>query len=122
MTTDIFKLFANSIEQVAVKKTKRGTFTDDVVYSHTLDAIVKRRDSMAEAVQDGEDRNTQTTIHFRASDSQYIEEGNFVQIDGKWRVLELNKDGKDFAKGASQFIKAYLGNQIEDAGNDPIWS
>jgi len=119
---DIFKLFKSSIEQVTVKKTKRGTFTDDTVYSQTVDAIIKRRNGMTEAIQESEDRNTQTTVHFRASDKQYVEVGNFVQIDGKWYVLELSKDGKDFDKGVSKFIKTTIGQQIEDAGDDPVWS
>lgn len=121
MTTDIFKLFKKSIERVNVKKTQRGTFDGATIYTQEVDAIIKRRDGMAEALQVSEDRNTQTTVHFRASDKQYIEEGNFVQIDGKWRVIERWVDGKHFTQGKSKFIKAWIGDQIEDAGGDPKW-
>lgn len=122
MTSDIFKLFKNSIVQVTVKKTERGTFDNTTVYSHTVDAIIKRRDGLTEAVNDSEDRNTQTTVHFRYSDKQYIEEGNFVQIDGKWRVIERLPIGTDFDKGSSKFIKAYIGAQIEGGSDEPDWS
>lgn len=122
MTGDIFKLFKKSIEQAPVKKTKRGAFSDAVIYSRTVDAIIKRRDGMVEAVENSEDRNTQTTVHFRASDKQYIEEGNFVQIDGRWRVIERMPIGEDFDQGRSKFIKAYIGAEIEGGSSDPNWS
>ena len=122
MTSDIFKLFKHSIEKVTVKKTERGTFDEGTVYSQEVDAIVKRRDGLTEAVNNSEDRNTQTTVHFRYSDKQYIEEGNFVQIDGKWRVIERIPIGVDFDKGTSKFIKAYIGTQIEGGSSEPDWS
>lgn len=117
---DIFKLFKKSVVQVQVKKTERGELSAGVIYQQEVDAIIKRRDGMAEAVENSEDRNTQTTIHFRASDKQYIEEGNFVQVDGKWRVIERLPIGEDFGKGVSKFIRAYLGDEIE-GGSDPVW-
>lgn len=122
MTTDIFKLFKKSIEQVTVKKTERGTFNEATVYSQQVDAIIKRRTGMQEATQESEDRETQTTVHFRASDAQYIEDGNFVLIDGRWRVIERQNDGKHFTQGSSKFIRAWLGDQIENEGTDPVWS
>lgn len=122
MSTEIFKLFKKSIEQVKVKKTKRGTMDDTQLYEVTVDAIIKRRDGMDEAVENSEDRNTQTTIHFRRTDGLYIEDGNFVEIDGLWRVIERHVDGKDFGMGKSSFIKAYIGNQIQGGSSDPEWS
>lgn len=121
MTTDIFKLFKKSIEQITVKKTERGTFDGATTYSREVDAIIKRRDGMTEAIENSEDRNTQTTIHFRASDKQYIEEGNFVQIDGKWRSISGIKDGKNFHTGKTEFILVAVGDDIKD-GDDPNWS
>lgn len=122
MTTDIFKLFKNSIEQVTVKKTKRGALAASTVYSQTVDAIIKRRNGMQEAIANSEDRETQTTVHFRASDAQYIEDGNFVLIDGKWRVIERHNDGKRFTQGSSKFIRAWVGDQIAESPTDPNWS
>ena len=122
MAADIFKLFKKSIETVAVKNTPRGTLTPEAPsFNVNLDAIVKRRNSMAQAVADSEDRNTATTIHFRASDSQYIKVGNYVQIDGLWRTIEQVKDGKDFDKGVSKFVLATVGDDIVE-GNDPNWN
>lgn len=121
MTGDIFKLFKNSIESVKVMKTKRGTLDQDVVYTHTLEAIVKRRNAMAEAVNESEDRNSTTSIHFRPADAQYIEIGNFVQIDGAWQVIERIRDGKDFDKGKTDFIYAFLGDEIFQLNDEPIW-
>lgn len=121
MAGDIFKLFKNSIEPVKVMKTKRGTLNQDVVYTQTLEAIVKRRNAMAEAVNEGEDRNTTTTVHFRPEDAQYIEVGNFVNIDGAWQVIERIRDGKDFDKGKTAFIYAFLGDEIFQLNDEPIW-
>lgn len=122
MTTDIFKISKKSIERVSVKKTERGTFDGNAIFTQEVDAIIKRRDGMAEAIQNSEDRNTQTTVHFRASDKQYVEEGNFIQIDGKWRVIERWVDGKHFIQGKSKFIKAYIGDQIDGGSDEPDWS
>lgn len=121
MTGDIFKLFKNSIERVGIKKTDSGKFGSSVVYSCTIDAIVKRRNGSTEEVNESQDFKTNTTIHFRATDKNYIEEGNFVLIDGKWRAIDHFDDGKNFDKGVSRFIKTYLGDLIEDAGGDPTW-
>jgi hypothetical protein len=121
MTGDIFKLFKNSIESVKVMKTERGTLNQDVVYTQTLEAIVKRRNAMAEAVNESEDRNSTTSIHFRPADAQYIEIGNFVQIDGAWQVIERIRDGKDFDKGKTDFIYAFLGDEIIQLNDEPIW-
>lgn len=121
MTTDIFKIFKSSIEPISVRKTTRGELTEQIVWQHTLDAIIKRRDGMEEAINESEDRETQTTVHFRTTDREYIEEGNFVLIDGNWRVIERWVDGKDFLKGKTVFIKAYLGNQITGNPSDPQW-
>lgn len=121
MTTDIFKIFKSSIEPISVRKTTRGELTEQIVWQHTVDAIVKRRDGMEEAINESEDRETQTTVHFRTADREYIEEGNFVLIDGNWRVIERWVDGKDFLKGKTVFIKAYLGNQITGNPSDPQW-
>lgn len=121
MASDIFKLFKKSIEPVQVMKTERGTLGQDVVYTQTLNAIVKRRNAMAEAVNESEDRNSTTTIHFKPADAQYIEIGNFVQIDGAWQVIERIRDGKDFAKGATEFIYAFLGDEIFQLNDEPIW-
>lgn len=121
MIGDIFSLFANSVEQVAVKKTRRGVLTAETVYSVTLDAIVKRRDGMGKAIEVSENQTTQTTVHFKAEDKDFIEQGNFVQIDGRWRVIERWNDGKDFDRGESEFVRCWLGDEIEDAGDDPSW-
>lgn len=121
MPRDTFRLFRKSVEDVSVKKTERGTFDGAVVYQHSVKAIVKRRNGMSEAASESEDRNTLTTIHFMPQDAQYVEEGNFVLVDGRWRAIERWVDGKDFAHGRTEFIKAWLGDQIEDAGGGPVW-
>lgn len=121
MTGDIFKLFKKSIESVKVMKTERGTLNQDVVYTQTLEAVIKRRNAMAEAVNESEDRNSTTSIHFRPADAQYIEIGNFVQIDGAWQVIERIRDGKDFDKDKTYFIYAFLGDEIFQLNDEPIW-
>ena len=122
MTTDIFKLFKNSIETVSVKKTPRGTLEGGTdVFNVKLDAIVKRRNLMAEATNESEDYSNNTSIHFKQSDAQYIEVGNYVKIDGEWHSILEVKDGKDFDKGVSKFIFVRLNNDVVTFNDDPIW-
>lgn len=122
MTGDIFKLFKNSVEQIKVKKTPRGTYdggTDS--YNVTVGAIVKRRTMSEEAVAESEDYNSNITVHFKPSDSQYIELGNYVEIDGNWHSIIEIKDGKDFDKGTTKFLYCTLGNDIITFTDDPVW-
>lgn len=122
MPADIFKLFKKSIEKVGVKNTPRGTMTPEAPsFNVELDAIVKRRNSMAEAVASSEDRNSATTVHFKASDAQYIQVGNYVKIDGLWRTIEQVNDGKDLDQGVSKFVLATVGDDIVE-GDDPNWN
>ena len=123
MAQDIFKLFKKSIEQVQVRKNPRGTLQPATpVFDVTIDAIVKRRKLMSESVENSEDRNNNTTFHFRKSDAQYISEGNYVNIDGEWHSIEQIRDGKDFDKGVSKFIYVFLANDVVKFEADPVWS
>ena len=122
MTKDIFKLFKHSIEQVKVKNTDRAAISKpqpDIEV--TIDAIVKRRKSMATAIETSEDYNDATTIHFRQSDAQYIKIGYYVEIDGKWHSIKEVKDGKNFHTGATEFLLATVDNDIVPAEEDPVW-
>lgn len=122
MTTDIFKLFKKSIEKVDVKNTPRGTLSSGTpTFSVNIDAIVKRRKQFSEAVAESEDYNDNTTIHFRQSDAQYIEVGNYVKIDGDWHTIIEVKDGKDFDLGVSRFPYCKIGNDIVEFTEDPVW-
>lgn len=122
MTGDIFKLFKKSIEQVNVKKTPRGTLDGGTdIYNVTVDAIVKRRTMTDEAVAESEDYNSNTTVHFRPTDAQYIELGNYMNVDGNWHSIIEIKDGKDFDKGKTKFLYCTLGNDIVTFTDDPIW-
>lgn len=122
MTTDIFKLFKKSIEQINVKKAPRGTLEGGTdVFNVTLDAIVKRRNLMAEAAQESEDYNNNTTVHFRSTDEQYIEVGNYVQIDGEWHSILGVNDGKHFVQGKSKFLRVTLDNDVVTFTDDPVW-
>lgn len=123
MTTDIFKLFAKSIESIEIKKTSRGALTNAIVYSNTVECIVKRRSGMSKQTADSEDHSNSTTIHFRASDAMFVEVGNFVKIDNGWRSIIGIKDGKDFDRGTSIFILATVGDDIIPmVSDDPNWS
>lgn len=123
MAQDIFKLFKKSIEQVQVKKAPRGTLEPETaVFDVTVDAIVKRRKLMADSVENSEDYANNTTIHFRQSDAQYIEVGNYVNIDGSWHSILQVRDGKDFAQGNSKFIRVFLDNDIVTFDTEPVWS
>lgn len=122
MTTDIFKLLKRSIEEVKVKKTERGTLDEDTVFEVTVDSIIKRRNGMAESTNDSEDRNTQTTMKFRCKDAQYIQEGNFVLLDGVWRVIERYNVDINYVTGKGMFIKAFIGDQIVGNPTDPDWT
>ena len=121
MLADIFDAFGNSIEQVKVRKTKRGAIDDEVIYTQTLDAIVKRRDTMITETENSEDRNSQTTIHFKPADKQYIQLGNFVEIDSKWRSIVSVVDGYDFDEGELKFVRTEVGNDIVEPTADPDW-
>jgi len=122
MTKDIFKLFKHSIEQVKVKNTDRAAISKpqpDIEV--TIDAIVKRRKSMATAIETSEDYNDATTIHFRPTDAQYIKIGYYVEIDGEWHTIKEVKDGKNFHTGATEFLLATIDNDIVPAEEDPVW-
>lgn len=121
MAVDIFNLFANSLETVAVKQAVRGTMGVPTGTSVNLQAIVKRRNSMAEATNQSEDYNNQTTIHFKASDKQYINVGAFAQVDGEWHTIEQVRDGKNFDTGKTEFYKVYLADDIQPTTDDPVW-
>lgn len=121
MPADIFNLFANSLETVAVKQAVRGTMGVPTGTSVNLQAVVKRRNSMAEATNQSEDYNNQTTIHFKASDKEYINIGAFAQVDGEWHTIEQVRDGKNFDTGKTEFYKAYLANDIQPTTDDPVW-
>lgn len=122
MATDIFKLFKKSIEQVRVKNTPRGTYDrQEPSFNVTLDAIVKRRNTMAEAVSESEDYNSNITVHFKPKDAQYIKIGNFVEIDSEWKSIIEIRDGKDFDKGQTKFLYVVLGNDIIPETDEPIW-
>ena len=123
MPADIFKLFKNSIEQIQVKQTPRGTLEPaTAVFDVTIDAIVKRRKLMAESGQDAEDYSNNTTLHFRQSDAQYIAVGNYVKVDNQWHSILQVKDGKDFDKGASKFQYVTLNNDVVQFTTDPVWT
>lgn len=123
MTTDIFKLFKHAIEPVVVKKTSRGTLDGGTdVFTVTIDAIVKRRKMLGESVGDSEVRNSNTTIHFRQSDAQYVCIGNYVLLDNQWHSIMQVRDGKDFDNGVSKFPYAVLDNDIVQFTDDPVWT
>lgn len=123
MQQDIFKLFKKSIEPIQVRKTPRGTLDiSEAEFDVTIDAIVKRRNLMSGAIEDSEDRNNRTTIHFRQKDAQYIEVGNYVNVDGNWHSILQVRDGKDFGQGKSKFVYVFLNNDIAKFESDPVWS
>jgi len=106
-----FEQFPSSIEQIEVHTINRSALirTDTFV---TVDAIVKRRNSMTEAAAEGEDYNNSTSIHFRQSDASHIQVGKYVKLDGKLRSIIQVRDGKDFDLGQSIFPYAVIGNDI----------
>ena len=96
MQDDIFKLFKKSIETVRVKNTPRGTLDNKTPsFTVSLDAIVKRRASMATATADSQDRVTTTSIHFKQEDGEYIKVGHYAEVDGLWYAIETVRDGKE---------------------------
>lgn len=106
-----FNQFSSSIEQIEVHDINRSAL--DRIDTHvTVDCIVKRRDSMAEAVAEGEDYNNATSIHFRQEDAAYIQVGRYVKLDGKLRSIIQVRDGRDFGLGLSIFPYAFIGNDI----------
>lgn len=103
-------------------KMKRGTFDLAAAeFNVEIDAIVKRRKLMAGAIENSEDRNNRTTVHFRQNDAQYIAVGNYVQVDGEWHSILQVRDGKDFGQGKSKFIYVFLDNDVVKFEADPVW-
>jgi len=122
MAHDIFKLFKNSIEKVQVMKMPRSDLDIPTPeYNVQLDCIVKRRNLMAGAIENSEDRNNNTTLHFRQKDAEYVLVGNYVEIDGNWHSILQVRDGKDFDKGESKFVYAFLNNDIKQMSEDIVW-
>jgi hypothetical protein len=122
MTGDIFKLFKKSIETIAIKKITRGTLDITTTYEADLDCIVKRRDGTDDGTNESELYKNSTTIHFKPEDSQYVELGNYVEINGVWRNITFIKAGKNFHNGKLEFLWATVGNEILDSPNSPDWS
>lgn len=121
--SDIFKVFKNSIEQVQVKNPPRGTLSPEpAVFNVSLDALVKRRYSMAESVNESEDYENRISLHFRSKDAQYIKEGYYVKVDEKWHSIEEIRDGKNFDSGKQEFIYVFLASDILPEGEDPVWT
>ena len=116
--TSIFNLFKT--EKITVRKTTRGELTDSVVYEEELTAIVKRRTNSVEGGQDDELYSNATTVHFKPTDYQYIELGNYVLIDGLWRNIQGLKDGMNYHTGKKEFILAALGDEIKNT-DSPNW-
>lgn len=106
-----FEQFPNSVEEIEVHTINRSALVQTDTYV-TVDCIVKRRDSMTEAVAEGEDYNNATSIHFKQADAAQIQVGKFVKLDGKLRSIIQVKDGKDFQLGQSMFPYAFIGNDI----------
>jgi len=122
MQPDIFKIFKKSIEPVQVMKMPRGTLDiGTATFNETLDAIVKRRNLMAGSVENSEDYSNNTTIHFRTKDAAFIEEGNYVQIDGKWHSILQDRPGKHFVQGKVKFIRVFLDTDVAKFESDPVW-
>lgn len=119
MQDDIFSLFTP--ETVKVKDTSRGAMSKTATFNVELQAVVKRRDSMSADLQNGDDRLTTTTVHFKASDAEYVRIGYYVEIDGVWHVIEQVRNGKDFETGEIKFVYAVLGSEIIDSPDDPSW-
>lgn len=104
-------------------KMPRGTLDIPAAeFDVTLKAIVKRRDGMTEAVENSEDYQDTTSIHFKPTDNQYIEVGNYVFLDGSWRTIERIRDGKNFDSGKVEFLYAFVGNDRFTLTDDPVWS
>lgn len=123
MPADIFKLFKKSIEQVQVSTADRGELPQDQPsVAATIDAIVKRRKTLAEAVNESEDNESRITLHIRQSDAQYGVVGNYMNIDGEWHSIVEVRDGKDFSQGKSNFVYIVLGNDIYQPNKEHIWS
>jgi len=122
MTGDIFKLFSKSIETVTVKKIKRGTFDGTVVYSQDLEVIVKRRTGGDTGGNNDELFKNSTTIHFKPTDAQYVEIGNYAEIDGVWRDITSIRYGNNFHSGNLEFLWATIGNGILNSPDSPDWS
>lgn len=123
MPHDIFKLFKKSIEEVQVMKLPRGTFSNETpVYDVTLKAIVKLRDGMAEAIENSEDKNNTSSVHFKIEDAAYVEVGNFVKVQGEWRTIERIRWAKDFDTGKDKFLYAFVGTDIFKIEPDVEWS
>ena len=122
MQQDIFKLFKKSIEPVQVKRVPRGELNIPApTFDVTLSAIVKRRKLMATSVENSEDFNNNTTVHFKPTDSQYIAVGDYVQIDGDWHSIEQVRQGKDFDQGKVKFLYVFLANDIVEFTEEVIW-
>lgn len=120
--SDIFKLFKNSIEPVMVKNTPRGTLTQKAAeFNVELQAIVKRRDAMAEAVSESEDRETRTSVHFRNEDGEYVKVGYYALVDGIWHSIEEVRPGKNFHSGKVEFWYAFLSSDTITDTADPVW-
>lgn len=109
MTGSIFDLF-NS-ETVEIKNTDRSKLTPSTGFDVTLDAIVKRRNAMALTSTSSEDRYYSTSLHFHPEDAQYVQVGNYVNIDDEWHTIKLVRNGKDFTDNI-EFIYAEVDNDV----------
>ena len=123
MQQDIFKRFKHSIEKVEVSDKPRGTMDDlPPTFTVTLDAIIKRKSGMEESFNDSEDHESRTNFHFRPSDMQYIQVGNYIKLDGTWRSIESIDIGKHFRTGKLYFVYAEVADDITPMTNtDPSW-
>ena len=103
-------------------KMPRGTLDiGTATFNETLDAIVKRRNLMAGSVENSEDFSNNTTVHFRAKDEQYLEVGNYVQIDDEWHSILQIRYGEHFVQGKTKFFRVYLNTDVAKFESDPVW-
>lgn len=117
-----FKRFEKSIETVTVSDRPRGTYeTEPPTFTKELKAVIKRRNNMSESVENSEDRETRTSLHFYPEDEQYLHVGYFIKLDGSWRTIEDVKLGKNFRTGEVYFVYVHIGDDIIPLTDEPVW-
>lgn len=105
----VFDLFKT--EPIVLLKIERGRVRGDVITnSYKCDAIVKRRESLADG--QAEDITAASSVHIKPMDFSFIKEnggvGNGVEIDGVRYEITAVSHGVNFDSGETEHITLKL--------------
>lgn len=88
----------------------------------TLKAIVKRRKRFGDQAAQSEDRENNTTVHFKPKDADEVGLGYYCKIDDEWHSIIDIKDGRNFDSGKTKFFYVSLDNDVMIFKDEPVWT